>query len=184
MDDTNFIKNSQNMQEEISTWLKISILLMFITMFTLTFITIRQWLKIKIINREMCQKSIKIKNLDRIVKKKNTLTKQKKTLDTQSEVIHKLKGKPKYKIALITQIFKLLPPKTKIKTVSIKKTNLDLSIQCPNEKIANWIVQKISNLPDIKTLKLASIQKKTTQFIYNIKGTLGDILTVMNYRAS
>jgi len=173
MNDINFVKRSPNtVYQETATWLKISIVLLFMLVFSLTFITIRQWLKIKASHREICQRSIETKSLDKTVKEKRTLTNQKKMLNKQFTKLHKLRKKPKQKPQLLTQIFKLLPQKTKIKTISIKKTDLDLSMQSPNEKIANWIVQHIQNLPDVKRVKLASIQKKTAQFLYTIKGTL------------
>jgi len=175
MKDINFI-NNQKPNKEILNWIKVSLLLIVITICTMSIITVKQLLKISAIKQEIREYTYKKENLNDALKKKNNLKKQQKKLKKQYDAINKLKSTPKKSFALLENIYKVIPQNTTLKSISITKKNINLQVSCPDEKIANWLAKQISDFPQIKNLKLASITKSNNNgFIFDIKGKINKL---------
>jgi len=173
MKNINFV-NKPN--KEISNWLRISLLLLIITIFAISIITIRQLLKLSAIKQEISQYTYKKENLHMMLQKKEALLKQQKKLKDQYDAINKFKTSPKKKLALLEDIYNLIPAHAKLKSIVITKKDIDLQIACSDEKIANWLVQQIAELPLIKNLTLASISKDNTGgLIFNMQGQINKL---------
>lgn len=175
MEDINFadIKIKQN--KEFSLWIKLSIIAIACTIFVLTIITIKEIRQINIIKKDIQKHIHTNKELNAILTEKRNLIEEKTKLTKQLNMIHALKEIPKKKLALLTNIYTMLPQNISIESIAIKKTNLDITIICNDNQTVDIFIQTISDFPQIRKIKIVSIKNKNNQLIFTLKGKIEKI---------
>jgi len=171
MKDINFI-NNKTANKDITHWLRISALLIITTISSMTFITIRQLLKIRIMKDEIREYCAETESLNKVIEKKKNLEKEQTILKKQYNTISKIKSVPKKEFELLEKIEKLTSKNMSLKSIAITKNNIDLQVACSDERMANWLIQQISEFPLIKNLKLTSINTRNKILVFDIKGEI------------
>ena len=172
MKDVNFVNNTKKQNPEIARWIRTSAILFASTLFLITVITIRQLFKINLIKQDITSHIHKNKELNKILEKKRKLVEAKAKLAKQLKTIGALQETPKKRLALVTNIYQSLPENIKLESISIKNSNLGISIICPDDQIASVFIKKISTFPQIRKIKITSIKSKNNLLSFNITGKL------------
>ncbi|MFC1842861.1 PilN domain-containing protein [Candidatus Dependentiae bacterium] len=166
--DTEKLKKYQDMLQ----WLRLSAMLIGITITILSFISITQTRKLSNIKKVIKDQKKEIIHLDKVLKEKAKLKKQKKLLQNKLAHINKLKTSPKKEFDILLNIHKLFPKGANLQLISVNKNEITISAESTSDKLATKLSQKIAKLPYVKSAKLASMQKNNNKFMFQIKGKI------------
>ncbi len=173
MNNQQAIDHYKSYKKQYLLWVIISTLLLFITIFTISIIQIKQWKKSSDLAKLKLSRQEKVNRLFAQLAEQKKLLDEKKILEKAICKIKKYQSTDNNTISLVTRITNIIGKTSFIQDLEIHSKNIQMTLVCQTiEKGRSKIKRMQHECPKIKKLEISTINKKENALQFIVNGTL------------